>query len=34
MCIIVSKEKGIDIPSKKILETCFKRNPCKSWIYD
>lgn len=27
MCIIVAKEKGIEIPSKEILETCFRRNP-------
>lgn len=27
MCIIVAKEKGIDIPSKETLETCFINNP-------
>lgn len=26
MCIIVSKEKGVKLPTKKILENCFKRN--------
>lgn len=27
MCIIVSKEKGIKMPSKEILERCFEANP-------
>lgn len=27
MCIIVSKEKGIEMPSKEILERCFESNP-------
>lgn len=27
MCIIVAKEKGIEIPSKETLETCFNHNP-------
>lgn len=26
MCIIVAKEKGIEIPSKETLKTCFERN--------
>lgn len=26
MCIIVSKEKGVKLPTKKILENCFNRN--------
>ena len=26
MCIIVAKEKGKQLPSKKILETCFDNN--------
>lgn len=26
MCIIVAKEKGVKLPSKETLETCFKRN--------
>lgn len=26
MCIIVAKQKGIDMPSKNILETCFHHN--------
>lgn len=27
MCIIVAKEKGIEIPSKETLQTCFENNP-------
>ena len=27
MCIIVAKEKGLELPKKETLETCFKHNP-------
>lgn len=27
MCIIISKEKGVKLPSKKTLKTCFEHNP-------
>ena len=27
MCIIAIKEKGIDMPNEKILETMFEHNP-------
>lgn len=27
MCVIVSKEKNVKLPSKKILKTCFDNNP-------
>ena len=27
MCVIVAKEKGIEMPDRSILKTCFKHNP-------
>ena len=27
MCVIVAKEKGIVMPDKNILKTCFNHNP-------
>ena len=27
MCVILVKERGIEIPTKGVLESCWKRNP-------
>lgn len=27
MCVILVKERGIELPTKDILESCWKRNP-------
>ena len=27
MCVILVKEKGIELPTKKVLKCCWERNP-------
>ena len=27
MCVILVKERGIELPTKGVLESCWKRNP-------